>query len=109
MKNTFSSFIFGGIIGAIIALLFAPRSGEETRQIIVEKGETVRDNTLRSIREAQDVALASLNEAQARIDVINKEIKAMLSDLQEIGKTVAAEQREAMEVGLQDAKDTVEL
>ena len=109
MKNTFSSFILGGIIGAIVALLFAPRSGEETRQIIVEKGETVRDNTLRSIHEAQDVALASLNEAQARIDVINKEIKAMLSDLQEIGKTVAAEQREAMEKGMQGAKDTVEL
>jgi gas vesicle protein len=30
-------FLIGGGIGAVIALLFAPRSGKETREIIAQK------------------------------------------------------------------------
>lgn len=108
MKNNFSSFLFGGLIGALIALLFAPRSGEETRQILIERSEAMRDNTLRSIQEAQEIALASLQEAQTRIDVINKEIKAMWTDLKEIGKTVAVEQKETLEKGYEEARDALD-
>ena len=32
-----SGFVFGGLIGAVVALLMAPQSGEETRTIIKEK------------------------------------------------------------------------
>jgi gas vesicle protein len=35
----FGSFILGGIIGAGVALLFAPRSGEETRALVAEKAD----------------------------------------------------------------------
>jgi len=30
--NTFLAFILGGVIGAILGILFAPRSGKETRE-----------------------------------------------------------------------------
>ncbi|MDR0350592.1 MAG: YtxH domain-containing protein, partial [Coriobacteriales bacterium] len=33
------SFLLGGAIGAGVALLFAPRSGEETRALIAEKAD----------------------------------------------------------------------
>jgi gas vesicle protein len=35
----FGSFLVGGVIGAGIALLFAPRSGEETRALVAEKAD----------------------------------------------------------------------
>jgi gas vesicle protein len=35
----FGSFLLGGVIGAGIALLFAPRTGEETRALIAEKAD----------------------------------------------------------------------
>jgi gas vesicle protein len=37
--DRFGSFLLGGAIGAGIALLFAPRAGEETRALIAEKAD----------------------------------------------------------------------
>jgi gas vesicle protein len=36
-------FLIGGGIGAIVALLFAPRSGKETREFIAQKAVEGRD------------------------------------------------------------------
>lgn len=38
-KGRTRAFVFGGLIGAGIALLFAPRSGTETRALITDKAE----------------------------------------------------------------------
>ncbi|MDR3037172.1 MAG: YtxH domain-containing protein [Coriobacteriales bacterium] len=35
----FGSFLLGGIVGAGVALLFAPRNGEETRALVAEKAD----------------------------------------------------------------------
>ena len=36
-------FLVGGGIGAVVALLFAPRSGRETREIIAQRANESRD------------------------------------------------------------------
>ncbi len=35
--SVFGAFLLGGLIGAVLGLLFAPRSGKETRDLIAEK------------------------------------------------------------------------
>ncbi|MCL2807542.1 MAG: YtxH domain-containing protein [Coriobacteriia bacterium] len=40
-KGKIIAFFVGGAIGATVALLFAPRSGKETRAIITDKAEEV--------------------------------------------------------------------
>lgn len=35
--SMFGAFLLGGLIGAVLGLLFAPRSGQETRDLIAEK------------------------------------------------------------------------
>jgi gas vesicle protein len=37
------SFVVGAIVGAAVALLYAPASGRETRQYLREKAESLRD------------------------------------------------------------------
>jgi gas vesicle protein len=36
--SVFGAFLLGGLIGAVLGLLFAPRSGKETRDMIADKG-----------------------------------------------------------------------
>ncbi len=40
-------FVIGGVAGAVVALLFAPQSGEETRTLIRDKSIELRDAAAR--------------------------------------------------------------
>jgi gas vesicle protein len=52
--SVFLAFILGGLTGAALALLYAPRTGEETRDLLAPK---VREGEARA-REAKERALA---------------------------------------------------
>jgi gas vesicle protein len=49
-------FLAGLGIGAAVGLLFAPHSGEETRQILMSKAEEGRDYVKKRARDARDQA-----------------------------------------------------
>ncbi len=52
----FFYFLTGVGIGALIGVLFAPSSGEQTREVIASKAEEGRDYVLRKSREVRDQA-----------------------------------------------------
>ena len=54
--NTVAWFITGAIIGATVAVLFAPKSGRETRRLIADTAQRGKDAVADS---AQDIADAS--------------------------------------------------
>lgn len=105
IKTGFWGFIIGGLTGAVFALLYAPQSGEETRQILVDNSQKLKEDALDSIQQAQDVALDKVNEAQIRIDAINKETKELLSQLQSIGKSTLEAEKEILEEGYEKTKE----
>jgi gas vesicle protein len=45
-------FLVGGLTGAIVALLFAPQSGEETRALIGERSIELRDRAVETSKQA---------------------------------------------------------
>jgi gas vesicle protein len=49
------SFALGAALGAGLALLFAPKSGTETRTIIREKSEEIRDRSSDLLEKSKDV------------------------------------------------------
>ena len=62
-------FIVGGLTGAVVSLLFAPQSGEETRALIRDKSVELRDRASESAEEALSRAEAAAAEARARAEV----------------------------------------
>lgn len=80
--SRFAFFLAGLGIGAILALLFAPKSGKETRKFIAEKAEEGRDY-VKSKSEAMQKKGEELLEKGK--DLVNKQ-KDRLADALEAGK-----------------------
>ena len=79
-----SFFIVGLGIGALIGILFAPKSGEETREYLSKKADEGREYAQRKARELRDRA----------------------EDLIERGKDAVSRQKEAISSAVEAGKET---
>jgi len=83
-------FIVGGLSGAVVALLFAPQTGEETRALIKDKSIELRDRAQQSAEEALARAEAAAAEARARADDLARQLRErgqeVVDDVRERGK-----------------------
>ncbi|MDR3675619.1 MAG: YtxH domain-containing protein [Acidobacteriota bacterium] len=82
-----SYFVAGMGIGAAIALLFAPQSGEETRKQIAEKAQDGKDYVTAKGRDIRKQAEDLVDQGK---DLVSKQ-KARLADVLESGKQAARE------------------
>jgi gas vesicle protein len=85
----FSFFLAGLGIGAALALLFAPRSGEETRQMIRGKADQGRDYVTGRSRELREQAEELVEKAK---DLVTQQ-KEQLSAALEAGKQAYQEEK----------------
>jgi gas vesicle protein len=74
-------FVVGGLTGAVVALLFAPQSGEETRAIIKDKSIELRDKAKMTAEEAYARAEAAAQEAKTRAEELAREARARAEQL----------------------------
>jgi len=54
-SDKFIYFFMGGVIGASVALLLAPKSGEETRRLLDDMYKEGMDNLDEKVREGKDL------------------------------------------------------
>lgn len=85
-----SGFVFGGLIGAAVALLMAPQSGEETRKLIRDKGIELRDKTSEALEDAAA-------EARARADELTKMARERTAELRGKAEDLRARGEAAIE------------
>jgi len=66
MGSMLLAFLGGAVVGGVAALLFAPRSGEQTRKRINEMAETGKEKAERvpvAVREASHAATVAFGKA----------------------------------------------
>src|SRR5580704_5810407 len=78
-----SFFLVGLGIGALVGILFAPRSGEETREFLSDKADEGREYAQRKARELRERA----------------------EDMVERGKQVAARQKDTISAAVDAGRD----
>jgi len=84
------AFLLAGMgIGAILALLFAPKSGKETRDYLAQKTEEGRDYVTAKGRDLRKQAEETVEKAK---DVVAKQ-KEQLSAALEAGKQAYQEEK----------------
>ncbi|MCS6993114.1 MAG: YtxH domain-containing protein [Anaerolineales bacterium] len=93
-------FIVGGLTGAVVALLFAPQSGEETRAVIKERSIELRDRAAEEAEAAWKRAEETALEARTKAEELLKQAQAQSEEI-----TLKA--REKGQELVETAKETV--
>lgn len=95
--KSFLSFVAGSLIGAGIALLYAPQSGERTREEIKEKAE-------RTIVQMQKVE----GEIKDSVNQLIVDIRSKVNQLIEEGKDVAEDKKMDLLAAIESGKKVLE-
>jgi gas vesicle protein len=74
-----AGFVIGGAVGGVIGLLLAPRTGEETRQILADGSQDFCKNTENSIKEIHSKAESAMDDIQKKGDELLKKVQDMIS------------------------------
>lgn len=88
-----SGFMIGGLVGAAVALLMAPQSGEETRVLIRDKSVELKDKTVASMEDAYARAEKAAADARVRAEELAQEAQARAEELRQRGQVILEEQR----------------
>ena len=94
------SFALGALVGAGIALLFAPKSGAETQQELKEQARKLRGVAEERVREAQ-------RQLEERLEEVREGVQTRFEGVKEAvdaGRSAAAEARTDLEEKLQRSK-----
>ena len=106
--NFFAGFIMGGLVGAAVALLLAPQSGEETRAIIKDKSIELKDKAVeysqdaklraeQAMVDARTKAGAAIDDLRVRTDEYARVTKERIAGIQPTGPVVLEEQKAPVE------------
>ena len=93
----FFALIVGGLLGATVALLYAPRSGEETRQLLLENSQEIKDKAVQSIQEVQGLALISIEDSRANLESLIQDTRKRFSALKGNDQISLDEQQQKLE------------
>ena len=63
-----AAFAIGAVLGAGIALLYAPRSGQETRDLLIKKGNELKGKAEETLEEAKEFIRAKKSEVTAAVE-----------------------------------------
>jgi len=102
-KGLLIGFLAGGTIGAITALLLAPKSGKELRADIKQKSEEYFDEAEKYLAEAKDKARDLINEGKKKSERIIHDAKLksddILKDAEKIFKDAKTKTSEVVSTG----------
>lgn len=97
MRTRFSAFLWGGLIGAAVGILYAPKSGRETRDELrhradelLEQGldsyETQKDKVLEAVDVGRQGAIEKSEELKSKIIETRDRLKAQVDAAAESAK-----------------------
>ena len=96
----FGSFILGALVGAGLALLLAPQSGEETQEEIKKQARRFRAQAEERVRAAQEELESRLGQARSGVQSRVEGVRGAV----ESGRQAAREARADLECRLEQSK-----
>jgi gas vesicle protein len=99
IEGFIKGIVLGGLVGAAIAILYAPQSGRKTREDIHRKTEAL-------LRKAQEEYRATLNKSSKAYGAAVKELRHLESSTKEKVGEMGEKMDELTELGKETLHDT---
>lgn len=93
-----AGFIFGGLVGAAVALILAPQSGRATRKQITDFGNEVRDESLERYESVRGMADSYAREYREMAE-------SVVNDTRERAQYLGEQMQEQARIVLDNGKD----
>lgn len=90
--SIFLSFLLGGLVGAGVALLLAPKSGKETRQQIRGLADEVKDKAENYVEQAKGRVTSAIEKGKGFVE----EKKSVITTAVEAGKDAYEKEKERL-------------
>jgi len=107
-KGLLIGFLTGGAVGAILALLYAPKSGKELRNDIKMKTNDYLDEAEKYIAEAKDKAKELINEGKKKSEKLIIDAKTKSDELMKDAERVFTEAKAKVGGAIATGKQTIE-
>jgi gas vesicle protein len=108
-RSSFGDFvtgiIVGGTVGYLVALLFAPQAGEETRTMLKERGREFRDMAKDTVQTAVDKTGKIVSDSRERIGT---KVETAVNRSRDKIETLAHELREQASETMVRAADEID-
>jgi gas vesicle protein len=101
----FTGIVIGGTIGYLAALLFAPRAGDETRDLLAERGREVRDRAKDTVQTAVDKTGKIVSDSRQRIGTT---VDTAVNHTREKGEGLVQDVRERVSDSMAKVADSVD-
>jgi gas vesicle protein len=100
-RPVLSGFLVGSVVGAATALLFAPRSGEETRTEIRDKAIELRDQATDTVRD-------TVSQAKSKVEDVKDNVRGKVEEFKQRGKYTIDQQLDRVSQAAEKGKQTVQ-
>ncbi len=107
-KGLLIGFLAGGAIGAILALLYAPKSGKELRNDIRSKTDDYLDDAEKFIAEAKVKASEMINEGKRRSEKLIVDAKNKSGELMKDAEKIFNEAKTKASTTIHQGKEMLE-
>ena len=108
VKGLFIGLLTGGAVGAIVALLYAPKSGKELRNDIKIKTDEYYDETEKFIADAKVRAKDMMNEGKKRSEQLISNAKSKSEELMKNAERIFAEAKSKTGTFVASGKEVVD-
>lgn len=94
--SSLATFLWGALLGTGVALLFAPRSGAETRRLLKAKGRELWDTATEKADELREVVSEGYERSKARVEEGLESARRAVDERRDAARDIADAGRGAM-------------
>jgi gas vesicle protein len=107
-KGLLIGFLAGGAVGAVLALLYAPKSGKELRGDIKVKADEYMGEAEKYIADAKDKAIDMINEGKKKSEKLISDAKLKSEELLKDAEKIFGEAKSKTATVINTGKENIE-